>query len=141
MNNPDWTAATKDATHWDTVAGDWCNNRGARRPDGTYDKYFIRDWGTHRYIARPENNTELEEVSMTKVTVEHKGKAQPSIFYKGNLITTSVGAVVLVTAYASPSDGTFSGVKLCPSIGKASDNFWTENCKQFHGTVTLESPQ
>jgi hypothetical protein len=93
-----------------------------------------------RYIARPENNTELEIEPMTKVTVEHQGKAQPSIFRKGNLIITSVGAVVLVTAYASPSDGTFSGVKLCPSIGKASDNFWTENCKQFHGTLTLESP-
>ena len=95
------------------------------------------------------NNPELEEASMTKVTVEpmtkvtveHQGEAQPSIFRKGNLIITSVGVVVLVTAYASPSDGTFSGVKLCPSIGKASDNFWTENCKQFHGTVTLESPQ
>ena len=138
VSNPDWTKAPKDATHWDTVAGDWCNNRGARRPDGTYDKYFIRDWGTHRYIARPENNTELEEVSMTKVTVEHKGKAQPSIFYKGNIVTIWDGSVVLVTA-GMGATGTFSGVKLCPYLGTASDNFGTDNCKQFHGTLTVGS--
>ena len=95
------------------------------------------------------NNPELEEASMTKVTVEpmtkvtveHQGEAQPSIFRKGNLIITSVGVVVLVTAYASPSDGTFSGVKLHPHTGRESDGFITAGCKQFHGTVTLESPQ
>ena len=137
MNNPDWTESPKDATHWDTVAGARCNNRGARRPDGTCNKYFIRDWGHIRYIARPENNTELEEVSVTKVTVEHKGKAQPSIFYKGNIVTIWDGSVVLVTA--GTASGTFSGVKLCPYLGTASDNFETENCKQFHGTLTLGS--
>ena len=106
-------------------------------PDGTCNKYFIRDWGHIRYIARPENNTELEEVSVTKVTVEHKGKAQPSIFYKGNIVTIWDGSVVLVTA--GTASGTFSGVKLCPYLGTASDNFETENCKQFHGTLTLGS--
>ena len=74
---------------------------------------------------------------MTKVTVEHKKGEQPSIFYKGNIVTIWDGSVVLVTAGMGAN--TFSGVKLCPFIGMASDNFGTENCKQFYGTLTLES--
>ena len=74
---------------------------------------------------------------MTKVTVEHQEQAQPSIFYKGNIVTIWDGSVVLVTA--GRASGTFSGVKLCPYLGTASDNFGTENCKQFYGTLTLES--
>jgi hypothetical protein len=141
MNNPDWTEAPKDATHWDTVAGVWCNNRGARRPDGTYDKCFIRDWGTHRYIARPENNTDREGALMTKVTVEHKGKPQPSIFEAGNLVVTGTNEIVLVTGKMSDDSPIFLGMQLAPHTADVRRCFDKKGCEQFHGTLTLESPQ
>jgi hypothetical protein len=93
------------------------------------------------YVARPENNTKLEEVSMTKVTVEHQKKAQPSIFRKGNLVQRDDGAVVLVTR-SDTSSKFFVGIELwrygAPgTLGRREK----ERYKQFHGTVTLESPQ
>jgi hypothetical protein len=101
------------------------------------------DWGQPRYIARPENNTELEEVSMTKVTVENQEQAQPSIFYKGNIVQRVDGAVVLVTRI-DPSSKFFIGTELwrygAPETLGWSERREKERYKQFHGTVTLESP-
>ena len=106
--------------------------------DGEHHECVHHRWSTNRYIARPENNTELEEVSMTKVTVEHKRKPRPSIFEPGNLVVTGTDEIVLVTDKLNGC--TFRGVQLAPHNGDTTKYFDKKSCEQFHGTLTLESP-
>jgi len=76
---------------------------------------------------------------MTKVTVEPKH--QPSIFYTGNLVVTGTNEIVLVANKMSDDSLIFLGVQLAPHNGDKARRFDKKGCEQFHGTLTLESPQ
>jgi hypothetical protein len=117
----------------------WCDAEGWWEHDGEHHECVHHRWSTNRYIARPENNTELEEASMTKVTVEPKN--QPSIFENGNLVVTGTNEIVLVANKLSYDSLVFLGVQLAPHNGYRARHFDKKGCGQFHGTLTLESPQ
>ena len=138
MTTQEWKDAPKGATHWDSSVEVWCDAEGWWEHDGEHHECVHHRWSTNRYIARPENNTELEEVSMTKVTVEHKRKPRPSIFEPGNLVVTGTDEIVLVTDKLNGC--TFRGVQLAPHNGDTTKYFDKKSCEQFHGTLTLESP-
>jgi hypothetical protein len=53
-DKPDWDSAPEEATHWDSDAEYFCDNKGWWLDCGQYvNDEFQNEWGTSRYHARP----------------------------------------------------------------------------------------
>jgi hypothetical protein len=55
-DKPDWDSAPEEATHWDSYAEYFCDNKGWWLDCGEYvNDEFQNEWGTSRYHERPDN--------------------------------------------------------------------------------------
>lgn len=62
------------------------------------------------------------------------------IFYRGNLVISKSGTVVIITEDSSYYNISFSGVSLSNTNQPLYAKEWNkESFKQFHGTIKLES--
>jgi hypothetical protein len=79
MDELDWAAAPKAATHWDTDANVWCNKNGYWYKSGNvelFERINNRGWGdADRYIPRPVSRT----VSRIPKGVYHLGNIRQDV--------------------------------------------------------------
>ena len=60
MIEPNWNEAPPDATHWDNLRGNWCNEHGFYH-DGKFWEFNHDTWGTGRYIPLPEKGKDMSD--------------------------------------------------------------------------------
>ena len=60
MIEPDWREAPPDATHWDNLRGNWCNEHGFYHKGKFWECNFL-NWGTERFMPRPEKEQTMND--------------------------------------------------------------------------------
>ena len=60
MTEPNWNESPHDATHWDSLRGNWCNEHGFYY-DGKFWECNFLNWGTERFMSQPEKDQVMND--------------------------------------------------------------------------------